>query len=157
MTRGLIVAVAPDLLYFEDTDGDGRADRRRVLYTGFGLTNIQQLVNSPQWALDNWVYACAGINPSEVRSVERPETPGVALRGRGIRFHPEKPGVFPPLPLMDGEKAVKAGITQEDMNQLTTWYTERAVKFIEQNKSRPFFLYVAHTMPHVPQVGWIRR
>ena len=37
-----------------------------------------------------------------------------------------------------------------DQTQLTTWYTERAVKFIEQNKDRPFFLYVPHSMPHVP-------
>jgi arylsulfatase A len=37
-----------------------------------------------------------------------------------------------------------------DQTQLTTWYTERAVKFIERNKERPFFLYVPHNMPHVP-------
>ena len=37
-----------------------------------------------------------------------------------------------------------------DQTQLTTRYTERAVKFIEQNKDRPFFLYLPHTMPHVP-------
>lgn len=75
---------------------------------------------------------------------------GLTLSNDEWPFHPEKPGVFPPLPLMDGERAVKDGITQEDMNQLTQWYTERAVKFIEQNHERPFFLYVAHTMPHVP-------
>ncbi|GIS59978.1 MAG: hypothetical protein CM1200mP2_22030 [Planctomycetaceae bacterium] len=33
---------------------------------------------------------------------------------------------------------------------MTTWYTERAVKFIEKNKNQPFFLYVPHSMPHVP-------
>src|SRR5438105_13707121 len=65
-------------------------------------------------------------------------------------FHPEKPGVFPPLPLIDGTRVVKPGITHDDMSQLTRWYTERAIQFIEQNKDRPFFLYVAHTMPHVP-------
>src|SRR5262249_43137525 len=43
---GLIVANAPDMLYLEDTDGDGKADRRRVLYSGFDLANIQQLLNS---------------------------------------------------------------------------------------------------------------
>jgi arylsulfatase len=36
------------------------------------------------------------------------------------------------------------------MEQLTAQYTERAVRFIARNKERPFFLYVAHTMPHVP-------
>lgn len=75
---------------------------------------------------------------------------GLTLSNDEWPFHPEKPGGFPPLPLMDGERAIKDGITPEDMNLLTKWYTERAVKFIEQNKDRQFFLYVAHTMPHVP-------
>src|SRR5436190_200104 len=44
-------------------------------------------------------------------------------------FHPEKPGLFPPLPLLDGTRVVKPGITQDDMNLLTRWYTERALKF----------------------------
>jgi len=65
-------------------------------------------------------------------------------------FHPEKPGVFPPLPLIEGDRVVKPELTADDMNQLTKWYTERAVSFIERNKDRRFFLYVAHTMPHVP-------
>ena len=37
-----------------------------------------------------------------------------------------------------------------DQTQLTTWYTERAVSFIERNREKPFFLYVPHAMPHVP-------
>ncbi len=61
-----------------------------------------------------------------------------------------KPGAYPPLPLLDGEKPVKVGLTHQDQEQLTTWYTERAVQFIEKNQARPFFLYVAHSMPHVP-------
>lgn len=66
-------------------------------------------------------------------------------------LHPEaKQGTYPPLPLIDGDKTVKAELTHEDQCQLTTGYTERAVKFIENNKDRPFFLYVAHSMPHVP-------
>jgi arylsulfatase A len=65
-------------------------------------------------------------------------------------FHPEKPGVFPPLPLIEGDRAINPGISKQDMEQLTTQYTEHAVSFIERNRERPFFLYVAHTMPHVP-------
>jgi arylsulfatase A len=53
----------------------------------------------------------------------------------------------PPLPLIEGEKTVS---TEPDQSKLTTWYTERAVKFIEKNRERPFFLYVPHSMPHVP-------
>ena len=66
-------------------------------------------------------------------------------------LHPEaKPDSFPPLPLIEGDKVVKPGLTPEDQAQLTTWYTERAVKFIDTNRDRPFFFYLAHNMPHVP-------
>lgn len=57
---------------------------------------------------------------------------------------------FPNLPLIDGEKAVDDDVTAEDQAKLTTQYTERAVKFIGENKAKPFFLYLAHSMPHVP-------
>jgi arylsulfatase A-like enzyme len=59
--------------------------------------------------------------------------------------HPESR--FPDLPLIDGEHAVE---TNPDQRKLTTAYTERAVSFIDRNKDRPFFLYVPHSMPHVP-------
>ena len=66
-------------------------------------------------------------------------------------LHPEaKPGAYPPLPLYDGEKPLKVGLTHEDQEQLTTQYAEHAVSFIERNKARPFFLYVTPNMPHVP-------
>jgi arylsulfatase A len=65
-------------------------------------------------------------------------------------FHPTAGDRFPDLPLFEGEKIVNPKVTAEDQAQLTTWYTEHAVRFIEANKDRPFFLYVPHSMPHVP-------
>lgn len=56
----------------------------------------------------------------------------------------------PPLPLYDGNEIVDHAVTPEKLAQLTTLYTEHAVSFIERNKDRPFFLYVPHTMVHVP-------
>jgi putative membrane-bound dehydrogenase-like protein len=93
---GLIVANAPDLIYLEDTKGTGKADKQRVLYTGFNLENIQQLVNSLQWGLDNWVHGCAGTKESTITCPEKPDAPPVTLRGRGIRFHPDIPGSLEP-------------------------------------------------------------
>jgi len=61
--------------------------------------------------------------------------------------HPEVGDRFPPLPLIENEKTIESN---PDQSQLTTRYTERAVRFIERNKARPFFLYLAHSMPHVP-------
>ena len=78
--QGLLIAVAPDLIYCEDRDGDGKADTRRKLYTGFGTDNIQQLLNGLQWGLDNWIYGCAGSNGGSVQSVEKPDAPPVVLQ-----------------------------------------------------------------------------
>jgi arylsulfatase A len=61
--------------------------------------------------------------------------------------HPGRPNYYPPLPLIEGERAVAEN---PDQSRLTADYTERAVKFIERSKGGPFFLYLAHTMPHVP-------
>lgn len=54
---------------------------------------------------------------------------------------------FPDLPLIEGVKTIALN---PDQSKLTTDYTERAVKFIEKNKNQPFFIYLAHNMPHVP-------
>jgi arylsulfatase A-like enzyme len=61
--------------------------------------------------------------------------------------HPERPGGYPDLPLIEDDRVVQL---MPDQTQLSTWYAERAVKFIEKNKDKPFFLYLPHTMPHVP-------
>jgi arylsulfatase len=66
-------------------------------------------------------------------------------------FHPEaKAGTYPPLPLLDGEKVLNPNVTAADQSRLTAQYTERAVRFVRENRDRPFFLYLAHSMPHVP-------
>ncbi len=88
---GLLVANAPDLIYLKDTDGDGKADVNRRLYTGFHLGNVQQMLNSIQWGMDNYVYAIAGNNGGVIQSVEKPKTKAVTLRGRGVRFRPDLP------------------------------------------------------------------
>jgi arylsulfatase A-like enzyme len=62
--------------------------------------------------------------------------------------HPEAPaGYYPDLPLMEGERIVEYN---PDQTRLTRWYTQRAVRFIENNRDRSFFLYLPHSMPHVP-------
>lgn len=57
---------------------------------------------------------------------------------------------YPVLPLIEGNEKVAEIKTMEDQDTLTTRYTERAVRFIDKNKDRPFFLYVPHTMVHTP-------
>lgn len=57
---------------------------------------------------------------------------------------------YPRLSLMEGNEPVQEICTLEDQATLTTLYTERAVSFIKENSDKPFFLYLAHSMPHVP-------
>ena len=57
---------------------------------------------------------------------------------------------YPPLPLIKGNEKIKEINTLDDQAQLTTLYTEYAVDFINRNKNNPFFLYLAHSMVHVP-------
>jgi len=67
--------------------------------------------------------------------------------------HPVKKGHkknYPPLPLIEGVKVVDHINTLDDQATLTTQYAKKAVHFIKKNQHNPFFLYLAHSMPHVP-------
>ena len=57
---------------------------------------------------------------------------------------------WPPLPLIEGNKTIRYIRTLDDQGTLTTLYTQHAVSFIKRHKTHPFFLYLAHSMVHVP-------
>jgi arylsulfatase A-like enzyme len=57
---------------------------------------------------------------------------------------------WPELRLLENEKVVDEEVTGEDQCNLTTDYTKRAVSFIERHKDQPFFVYLPHSMVHVP-------
>ncbi len=57
---------------------------------------------------------------------------------------------YPQLPLVEGDEKIRELKTLNDQSELTTLYTERAVRFIGENKNNPFFVYLAHSMCHVP-------
>lgn len=57
---------------------------------------------------------------------------------------------YPALPLIEGNDKIREIKTLDDQSELTTIYTERAVRFITENNKNPFFLYLAHSMTHVP-------
>jgi len=61
-------------------------------------------------------------------------------------YHPTSKA-YPDLPLIEGDRVIAYN---PDQSKLTSWYTQRAVRFIEKNKDRPFFIYLPHSMPHVP-------
>jgi arylsulfatase len=57
---------------------------------------------------------------------------------------------YPILPLIEGNETIEHIEDLADQDTLTTRYAERAVDFIDRNHESPFFLYLAHSMPHVP-------
>ncbi|MFC2116252.1 sulfatase [Bacteroidota bacterium] len=68
------------------------------------------------------------------------------------KHHPEKPEKWGKYPLQfweNGEVTID-DITAGDQKNLTKWYTEHAVDFINRHGDSPFLLYVPHSMPHVP-------
>lgn len=70
-----------------------------------------------------------------------------------IRATPEthaRKASFPELPLIHNTEKVGEFLSIEEQDQMTTMFTEKAVEFIKENKDDPFFLYLAHPMPHVP-------
>ncbi len=86
---GVFIAVAPDILYAKDTDGDGVADVKKVMFTGFGTQNVQGLLNGLLWGPDGWIYGVSGGNGGEIRNLSRPDARPVSVRGRDFRFKPD--------------------------------------------------------------------
>lgn len=86
--HGLIVTSAPDILFMEDTNGDGKADVRKVLYTGFAKANQEARITNPRLNIDNWIYCSNTGNGGLIRSAEHPEMPPVLVRGTDFRFDP---------------------------------------------------------------------
>lgn len=85
--KGALVAAAPDLFYAEDTDGDGRADVRKVLFTGFNPGNQQHRFNGFEWGLDGWVYVANGDSGGTVKSVLTGKK--LSISGRDLRVRPD--------------------------------------------------------------------
>tara|TARA_Y100001980_G_C14556806_1_gene350595 strand:+ start:5907 stop:8867 length:2961 start_codon:yes stop_codon:yes gene_type:complete len=83
--EGFLVTDPPNVLYLEDTDGDGRADKREIVLTGFARSNPQHNVNNPEYGIDNFIY----ISHESAVSTKNYED---ILGDRGSRIHfPNKP------------------------------------------------------------------
>ncbi|MFZ2277338.1 MAG: PVC-type heme-binding CxxCH protein, partial [Prosthecobacter sp.] len=90
---GLYVGATPDIWRFEDKDGDGKAEVREKVFTGFGtglkILNVQGLMNSFQWGQDNRIHVLAGGgNRGVITCLKRPDDKGVELGGKDFWFDP---------------------------------------------------------------------
>jgi putative membrane-bound dehydrogenase-like protein len=90
---GVYVVATPDVLFLKDEDGDGRAERRDVAFTGFSSgqkrLNVQALANCAIWGLDNRIHLqTGGGHRGTITSPLRPDLPPLELTGRDFWFDP---------------------------------------------------------------------
>lgn len=103
--KGILVTDAPNVLYFEDTDNDGRADIKDTVLTGFSLSNPHINVNNPLYGLDNWIHLAHrgaittrnyqdlfGDEGTEVYYPDQPSHPRLSknAESRSVRFRPDQ-------------------------------------------------------------------
>lgn len=93
---GIYVTCAPNLYYFKDTDGDGKADVKEIVFKGFqDLSTTQLRVSHPTLALDNWVYLTSGLTAAKVISPSWTNREPVFLNRVDGRFHPGQTDIEP--------------------------------------------------------------
>jgi putative membrane-bound dehydrogenase-like protein len=85
---GIIVTATPDVWYFKDTKGDGKADVRQKLFTGFRKYNVQAVMNNPIWGLDNHLYITCGTNGGTVQNLIHSDLKSITLRRADLRLDP---------------------------------------------------------------------
>jgi putative membrane-bound dehydrogenase-like protein len=86
---GVFVGAVPNILYAKDTDGDGKADLRRVVFTGFARdVGGEALLNSFRWLFDNRIHVQPSTSGGEVRHPDRKDARPVSVRGQGFCFDP---------------------------------------------------------------------
>ncbi len=77
---GVFVTATPDVWYLKDTDGDGKADVRRKVFTGFRKFNVQAVMNNLAWGLDHKIYAAGSSNGGDIRPGDEPSAQPIPLR-----------------------------------------------------------------------------
>ncbi len=131
----------------------------------FGAHGPRQPGLDPQFATigevlqqNGYVTACFGKWHVGDQDGRRPpdrgfdESCGLMYSNDMWKHHPGNPEYWSQWPLQyweNGEITIDT-VTREDQKMLTTWFTEKAVGFINSHRDEPFFLYVPHPMPHVP-------
>ena len=112
--------------------------RRHGFDEFFGIPHSNDM-----WPFHPMMPVTANEDPRLTAERERAELTGYA--GQGSTF-PLGEG-FPNLPLYDGDAIVEFN---SDQSTFTSGFTDRAIQFIEENASGPFFVYLPLTAPHVP-------
>ncbi|GAB3916775.1 PVC-type heme-binding CxxCH protein [Mucilaginibacter boryungensis] len=83
---GLIITAAPYILYLKDTNGDGKADVRQVLFSGFFSSNSEAQVTGLRFGVDNWIYANNRGSSGMITFVKKPGSKPIQVQGADFRF-----------------------------------------------------------------------
>jgi putative membrane-bound dehydrogenase-like protein len=86
---GVLVSAAPDILFLKDTDGDGHADLRTVVLTGFDTSQDLYRVNSLLWGNDGWIYA-RGVGDTPIHWGDDPNGQALSTARMNFRFRPKE-------------------------------------------------------------------
>ena len=92
---GILVGAAPDILYAKDSDGDGVADERRKVFTGFGRGNVQGLLNTFKWGIDNRIHGATSTSGGTVKAVGKDDAQAVRLHRRDFAINPLRMSLSP--------------------------------------------------------------
>jgi len=96
---GIFVAATPEILYFKDLNGNGVADQRKVVFTGFGPqggpTNAEALVNSFCWGLDNRIHGGSAAIGGLLTAISAPSQGPLALGSHDFSFDPRELMILP--------------------------------------------------------------
>ena len=98
---GIFVGAAPDIYYFKDTTGDNKADQKHVVFSGFGRGNVQGLLNSFRWGLDNRIHGATSSAGGTIRRIREDitisgeNTDVLTLQGRDFSFDPRTLQITP--------------------------------------------------------------
>jgi putative membrane-bound dehydrogenase-like protein len=87
---GVFVLAPSSLYYFKDTTGDGVADLKQVVASGFGRGNVQAMANNLKWGPDGKIYFAGGMIGGEITifSPAGAEIQKLTVRGNDLRFDP---------------------------------------------------------------------
>lgn len=83
---GLLIAAAPNIMYYKDTDGDGHADSKEILFTGFFNKNEEAQITNLTFGIDNWIYANNTGQAGEITYTRKPNAPKLDVQGADFRF-----------------------------------------------------------------------
>lgn len=88
---GIFVAATPDVWYLKDEDGDGQADTRTKIFSGFRKLNVQAVANNLIWGLDHRIYGAGGTNGGKIINGINESVPAVTISRNDFCFDPTNP------------------------------------------------------------------